>query len=56
MMSHDGPNRALHLNEVPNEDSENEVRCSCQDARVWLKANITEVDGDLDGRLLCLLS
>ena len=55
MMSHDGPNRALYLNEVPNEDSENEVRCSCQDARVWLKANITEVDGDLDGRLLSLL-
>ncbi len=55
MMSHDGPNRALYLNEVPNEDSENEVRCSCQDARVWLKANITEVDGDLDGSLLSLL-
>ena len=31
MMSHDHLiNRALHLNEVPNEDSENEVRCSAR--------------------------
>lgn len=28
---------------------------TCEDARVWLKATIAEVDRDLDGRLLSLL-
>ena len=54
MTNHDGCRDEVLRNEVPSEGAE-EIAVSSQDAWLWLRATIVDVESDCDGRLLSLL-